>query len=157
MRLVVDSKAFILYEQICLGFYEKQKSGPQQRNSIMDQSKKYQRAADLVAAIHFLLTLFALLGGFLVIFARWVAWIHVPVAFWGAYAFLAAKTCPLTPLEKKLRKKAGAQVTEDGFVEGFMPFLKKWVESPRQREFLIGSLFLIWSVMVYFFLWKRSF
>jgi hypothetical protein len=138
-------------------FMEQQKSGPQERNPVMDESKKYQRAAKLVAAIHLLFTLFALLGGFFVIFARWVAWIHIPIAIWGAYAFLAAKTCPLTPLEKRLRKKAGVEVSEDDFVEGFLPFLKKLVESPRQREFLIGCLFLVWSVIVYLFLWKRSF
>lgn len=136
---------------------KKQKSDARQHKPMVDRSKKYQRAAELVAAIHFLLTLFALLGGFFAIFARWIAWIHIPTAIWGAYVFLAAKTCPLTPLEKSLRKKAGAEVTEDGFVEGFMPFLKKWVENPRQREFLIGCLFLIWNLIIYLFLWKRSF
>jgi hypothetical protein len=123
----------------------------------MDASHKYLHRAKLVAAIHFFLTLFALLGGFLVIFARWIAWIHIPTAIWGTYAFLAAKTCPLTPLEKRLRQKAGVEVSEDGFVEGFLPFLKKRIESPRHRELLIGSVFLAWSVMVYLFLWKRSF
>ena len=101
---------------------EKRKSGARQRNPMKDASKKYLRAARWVAAIHLFLTLFALLGGFLVIYARWIAWVHIPVAFWGSYAFLASKTCPLTPLEKRLRKKADAEVTEDGFVEGFMPF-----------------------------------
>lgn len=138
-------------------FMEQHKSGPQERNPVMDESKKYQRAAKLVAAIHLLFTLFALLGGFFVIFAKWVAWIHIPIAIWGAYAFLAAKTCPLTPLEKRFYMKAGVEVSEDDFVEGFLPFLKKLVESPRQRELLIGCLFLVWSVIVYLFLWKRSF
>jgi predicted ABC-type exoprotein transport system permease subunit len=124
---------------------------------MMNAETKYKRAAKIVFAVHLLLTLFALLGGFCVIFARWVAWIHIPIAIWGSYAFLAAKTCPLTPLEKRFRKKAGAEVTEDDFVEGFMPFLKKLIESPRRREFLIGCLFLTWNVMVYLFLWKRSF
>lgn len=123
----------------------------------MDQSKKYQRAAKLVAAIHLLLTLFALLGGFFVIFTRWVVWIHVPTAIWGIYVFLAGKTCPLTPLEKNFYKKAGVTVSEEDFVEGFMPFLKRRVPHPRQREFLIGCLFLVWSVMVYLFLWSYSF
>ncbi|MCK5206012.1 MAG: DUF2784 family protein [Desulfobacterales bacterium] len=63
-----------------------------------------------------------MLGGFLVIFARWIAWIHIPIAIWGAYVFLAGKTCPLTPLEKRFYKKAGLEVSEDDFVEGFMPF-----------------------------------
>ena len=139
------------------GFYGKAEKGLQQHDPMMHAAKKYQRAAKLVAAIHLFFTLFALLGGFLVIFARWIAWIHVPIAIWGAYVFLAGKTCPLTPLEKRFYKKAGVEVSEDGFVEGFMPFLKKLVESPRQREFLIGCLFLLWSVMVYLFLWKRSF
>jgi cell division septal protein FtsQ len=133
------------------------KSKPRQRNPIMNKSKKYQRAAKIVAAVHLFFTLFALLGGFLVIFARSIAWIHIPIAIWGVYVFLAAKTCPLTPLEKRLRKKAGVEVSEDDFVEGFMPFLKKWVARPRRREFLIGCLFLVWSIMVYFFLWERSY
>lgn len=122
----------------------------------MDESNKFLRAARFVAAIHLFFTLFALFGGILVSFAKWVAWIHIPVAIWGTYAFLAAKTCPLTPLEKKLRQKAGEEITEEGFIEDFMPFLKKLIESPRQREFLIGGLFLIWSVMVYLFVWKHS-
>ena len=124
---------------------------------MMNTANKYRRAAKIVSAVHLLLTLFALLGGFIVIFARWVAWIHIPIAIWGAYVFLAAKTCPLTPLEKNFYKKAGVEVSEDDFVEGFMPFLKKLIESPRRREFLIGCLFLMWSVIVYLFLWKRSF
>ncbi|MGD2187857.1 MAG: DUF2784 domain-containing protein [Desulfobacterales bacterium] len=122
-----------------------------------DPSKKYQRAAKLVAAIHLFITFFSLLGGFLVIFARWTAWLHIPIAIWGVYVFMAGKTCPLTPLQKRFYQKAGVEVSEDGFVEGFMPFLKKRVESPRQREFLIGCLFLVWSIVVYLFLWKGSF
>ena len=122
----------------------------------MDRPTRYLFAARIVAAIHLFFTLFALLGGFLLTLADWVAWIHIPTVIWGSYAFLASKTCPLTPFEKRLRQKAGEEITGDGFVEGFMPFLKKWIESPRHREFLIGSLFLVWNMMVYLFLWKCS-
>ena len=128
----------------------------QQKNPMMHGPNRYLLAARIVAAIHLFFTLFALLGGFWVIFTGWIAWIHIPAAIWGTYTFLAAKTCPLTPLEKKLRQKAGEEITQEGFVEGFMPFLKKLIESPRQREFLIGGLFLIWSVIVYLFVWKHS-
>ena len=157
-----QTSLLILIPRLCknkfiLGFYGKQTSGLQQKNLIMDRSNKYLLAARFVAAIHLFFTLFALLGGFLVIFAGWVVWIHIPTAIWGTYAFLATKTCPLTPLEKRLRQKAGEAITGDGFVEGFMPFLKKWIENPRHREYLIGGLFLVWNVMVYLFLWKRSF
>ena len=157
MRLIVDSNTFLLYEQIYFGFYGKQTSGLQQKNLIMARPNRFLLAARFVAAIHLFFTLFALFGGILVGFAKWVAWIHIPIVIWGSYAFLASKTCPLTPFEKRLRQKAGEEITGDGFVEGFMPFLKKWIESPRQREFLIGGLFLAWNVMVYLFLWKRSF
>ena len=157
MRLIVDSNTFLLYEQIYFGFYGKQTSGLQQRNLIMDRSNRYLLAARIVAAIHLFFTLFALLGGFLLILVDRVAWIHIPTVIWGSYAFLASKTCPLTPFEKRLRQKAGEEIAGDGFVEGFMPFLKKWIERPRHRELLIGGLFLVWNVMVYLFLWKRSF
>ena len=157
-----QTSLLILIPRLCknkfiLVFYRKQTSGLQQKNLIMDRSNRYLLAARLVAAIHLFFTLFALFGGILVCFAKWVAWIHIPVAIWGTYAFLASKICPLTPFEKRLLQKAGEEITEDGFVEGFMPFLKKWIESPRLREFLIGGLFLVWNIIVYLFLWSRSF
>jgi small basic protein len=60
------------------------------------------------------------LGGLLAL--RWpkVAYVHLPVAVYGALIELVGWICPLTPLEKQLRESAGLQGYEGGFVEHYI-------------------------------------
>jgi len=53
---------------------------------------------------------------------RWprIAWVHVPAALWGAWVELAGRTCPLTPLENRLRALAGREPYASGFVEHWL-------------------------------------
>jgi hypothetical protein len=76
--------------------------------------------ADLVVVAHFLFVLFVVLGGLLVL--RWpkVAYVHLPVAMYGALIELVGWICPLTPLEKRLREDAGLEGYEGGFVEHYI-------------------------------------
>lgn len=76
--------------------------------------------ADLVVLLHFLFVLFVILGGLLVL--RWprVAYVHLPVAAYGALIELVGWICPLTPLEKRLRERAGLEGYEGGFVEHYI-------------------------------------
>lgn len=44
----------------------------------------YRLAADGIVAVHFLFIVFVLAGGFLAWRWRWMPWIHIPAAGWGA-------------------------------------------------------------------------
>jgi uncharacterized protein DUF2784 len=75
---------------------------------------------DLVVLFHFLFVLFVVFGGLLVL--RWprLAYVHVPVALYGALIELIGWVCPLTPLENRLRESAGLAGYQGGFVEHYI-------------------------------------
>lgn len=77
-------------------------------------------AADFVVLIHFGFIVFVVVGGLLVL--RWprAAWMHLPAAAWGAGIVLLGGICPLTPLEKSLRRLAGEAGYEGGFIDRYV-------------------------------------
>ena len=76
--------------------------------------------ADAVVLLHLAFVVFVVAGGFLVLRHPMLAWLHVPAAAWGAYAELTATICPLTPLENALRRRAGLEGYEGGFIEHYL-------------------------------------
>lgn len=76
--------------------------------------------ADLVVVVHLAFVLFVVLGGLLVL--RWprLAWVHVPVALYGAVIEFLGFVCPLTPLEVSLRERGGEAGYEGGFIEHYI-------------------------------------
>src|SRR5918997_6501449 len=105
--------------------------------------------ADLVVLVHFLFVLFVLFGGLLVL--RWpkVAYVHLPVAVYGALIELVGWICPLTPLEKRLRESAGQQGYEGGFVEHYiLPVLYPSGLS-RGVQLVLGALVIGINVVIY--------
>jgi Protein of Unknown function (DUF2784) len=62
----------------------------------------YRALADLVLVVHFAFVLFVVFGGALAL--RWprVAWIHLPIALYGAVVEFIGFVCPLTPLNHHL-------------------------------------------------------
>jgi hypothetical protein len=80
----------------------------------------WQLLADAVVVLHVAVVAFIGLGGFLV--RRWpgLAAIHLPFVGWGLAIELARWTCPLTPLENRLRAMAGGTAYEGGFVERYL-------------------------------------
>ena len=78
--------------------------------------------------------------------------IHIPLAAWVTAVFLMDWTCPLTPLENHLRKAAGEQGYEGGFVDHYLlPFFARPREkgSTRQEEIGVGVLFAVASFAVH--------
>jgi uncharacterized membrane protein YhhN len=73
-----------------------------------------QVAADVLVVLHFAFVLFVVFGGLLAL--RWpkVAYVHLPVAIYGALIELVGWVCPLTPLEKRLRESAEWPATKGG-------------------------------------------
>ena len=77
-------------------------------------------AADAVMACHFLFILFALLGSWLVLWKRWIAWLHLPALAWGVWIEASGRICPLTPLENHFRELAGQTTYGEGFITHYL-------------------------------------
>lgn len=80
----------------------------------------YRALADGVLVLHLGFIAFVVLGGVLVRRWRRVAWTHVPCVVYGAAIELWGWTCPLTPLENRLRAVGGERGYEGGFIEHYL-------------------------------------
>jgi hypothetical protein len=106
-------------------------------------------AASLVLLCHFAFVLLAVFGGFgLLVDLRW-AWIHLPVVIWSSVVNLAGWTCPLTPLEKRLRAAADGAGYEGGFVEHYIGPLVYPRGMPRRLELVAGVTIVAWNAVLY--------
>jgi hypothetical protein len=106
-------------------------------------------AADLVLIAHFLFALFAVLGGFLVLVDRRVMLVHLPTVAWSSIVNLANWTCPLTPMEKSLRERAGQQAFEGGWIQHYLEPLVRPLGMPRRMELVAGLSIIAWNAAVY--------
>jgi hypothetical protein len=77
-------------------------------------------AADSVMVVHLGFVVFVVAGGLLAWRRPWVAVLHGAAALYGAVILLVGFTCPLTPLEKALRSRAGQAGYDGGFVEHYV-------------------------------------
>ena len=80
----------------------------------------YRLLADLVLALHFVFIVFVIAGGVWVLYRPRLAFAHLPCALWGALVELAGWICPLTPLEKSLRRQAGGAGYAGGFLDHYL-------------------------------------
>jgi hypothetical protein len=76
--------------------------------------------ADVLVVLHLAFVVFVVAGGLLVLYRRWLAWVHVPAALWGAAIALGGFVCPLTPLENSLREAGGGTAYTTGFIEHYI-------------------------------------
>ena len=80
----------------------------------------YRAAADVVVVIHFSFVVFVVIGGLLAL--RWpkVLWAHVPAVIYSIWIIAFSITCPLTPLERTLRERAGEGRYDESFIERYV-------------------------------------
>lgn len=111
-------------------------------------------AADLVLVVHFAFVLFVVFGALLVL--RWprLAWVHIPVALYGAAIEFAGFVCPLTPLEQRLRHAAGQAGYTGGFVEHYVVAVLYPSGLTRGVQIALGLFVLLFNACLYF-LWMR--
>jgi hypothetical protein len=112
--------------------------------------------ADLIVVIHFAFVLFVVLGGLLVLRWRWVAYLHLPAAIWGALIEFAGWICPLTPLENRLRAAAGSAPYQGGFVEHYLLPLLYPSALTRDIQVVLGCLVLGINLLIYGYLLRGS-
>ena len=116
----------------------------------------YSWLADLILCMHAGFVLFVIFGGLLVLRWRWIAWLHLPAAVWGAVVEFSGWVCPLTPLENWLRGHAG----ETGYRSDFVAYYLLPVLYPdgltRGVQLMLGTVVLAINISVYGWLWRRS-
>ena len=116
----------------------------------------YSLLADLVLIVHLAFVIFVLCGGLLVLRWRWVAWLHLPAAVWGAVVEFTGWICPLTPLENWLRTQGGkASCRSDLIAQYLLPMLyPEGLTHPVQL--LLGTGVVVLNAAVYWWLWQMQ-
>lgn len=115
----------------------------------------YRILADITLGLHFAFILFVVLGGLLVFRYRWIAWIHLPTAIWGALISIVGWTCPLTPLENHLRQMGGRAGYSDGFVEEYVLSLIYPEGIPRTGFMVLGIGVILINLAIYAWVYRR--
>ena len=115
----------------------------------------FRAAADLVLVVHLAFVLFVVLGGLLALRWRRVAWVHVPVALYGATIEFLGFVCPLTPLEIWLRRRGGEAGYEGGFIEHYITATLYPRGLTREIQLVLGTAVLVLNGIVYFVWWRR--
>ena len=95
--------------------------------------------ADGVVLLHFAFVVFVVLGGFLVVRWRRLAWLHVPCAVWGFLIEVEGWICPLTYLENDLRRRAGQLGYSGSFIEHYLLPVIYPPGLTRSVQIVIGS------------------
>jgi hypothetical protein len=116
----------------------------------------YRILADLTVGLHFVFVLFVIVGGLLIL--RWpkVAYVHVPVAVYGAAIEFVGWICPLTPLENSLRRQAGESGYSTGFVEHYILPLLYPSSLTREIQLLLGLLVIAVNLGIYAYVFRRT-
>ena len=117
----------------------------------------YHALSNLVLIAHLAFVLFVVLGGFLVLKWKSLAWIHVPAFLWGALIELAGWVCPLTPLDNWLREKDGGLVYRTDFIEHYILSLLYPTTLTRSAQIFLGLFVLSVNLGLYgWILWRTA-
>ena len=117
----------------------------------------YRLLADLLVVLHLTFVAFVVVGGVLVLRRPRLAWIHIPVALWGALIEFAGWICPLTPLEVELRRLGGEAGYTGGFVEHYLLPVLYPTGLTRLHQVVLGCLVLAVNLGAYgWMVWKRA-
>ncbi len=116
---------------------------------------QYQQWADMIVFIHATFVLYVLLGGLAVLRWRWLAWLHIPAALWGAIIELGGWVCPLTYLENHLRRLGGEAGYGVTFIERYLEPILYPLGLTRHTQLLFGLSALLLNLAIYVRFWSQ--
>lgn len=105
--------------------------------------------AEGVVLLHLVFILFVVLGAWLCLKWPRIAFLHVPAFVWGALIEFQGWICPLTPLENALRRRAGAEGYETGFIEHYVVPLIYPPGLTRTHQIILGIGLLVLNGAAY--------
>lgn len=114
------------------------------------------RLAELIVVLHLLFIVFALFGGLLVMKWPRLVWLHIPIVVWGALTEFLGLICPLTPLEIWLRKQAGTDPYEGGFISHYLEPLIYPPGLTPGMQWLLGGGLVIFNILIYAWVYSRG-
>jgi Protein of Unknown function (DUF2784). len=112
----------------------------------------YLLRARLVAAAHFAFSIFAVFGALLVRAFPFLLWVHLAAVLWAAGTLAFDWSCPLTPLEKELRARAGVSSYDSGFVQHYFLRTSHSPTEARRVHVLLSLALLTFNVFLYWWL-----
>jgi hypothetical protein len=111
--------------------------------------------ADLLVVLHLVFIVFVITGGFLALKWRRLIWAHMPCALWGATIEFTGWICPLTPLENRLRRAAGAQGYEGGFIDHYIVPVVYPAGLTHDLQIWLGVGVVVLNAVAYTLVWRR--
>jgi hypothetical protein len=112
--------------------------------------------ANLVVVLHLAFVVFVVAGGLLVLWRRWVAWLHLPAAAWGVWISAAGWICPLTPLENWLRVRAGQSAYVEDFTSRYLLPVLYPAGLTHDHQIVLAVFVTAVNVLVYATVWRRG-
>lgn len=116
----------------------------------------YRILTDLVVLVHFFFIVFAVTGGFIALYKRWIIWLHIPVACWAALIEFTGWICPLTPLENLLRQAGGELGYNGGFIEHYLIPIIYPQPLTRNFQIILGITVIGINIIPYALLFCRK-
>lgn len=109
----------------------------------------YRIAADCILLLHLAFTLFAVLGGVLVLRRPSLLWLHLVAVLWGVTIEWADWICPLTPLENFLRERGGEAGYAGDFIEHYVALFLYPENLTIELRYLLGLGLVVVNLMIY--------
>ena len=114
----------------------------------------YSWLADLILCLHVGFVLFVIFGGLLLLKWRWIAWLHLPAALWGAVVEFTGWICPLTPLENWFRAQGGETAYRSDFIAQYLLPALYPEGLTRDIQLLLGTGVVILNAAIYWWCWR---
>jgi hypothetical protein len=119
--------------------------------SLAPDGKKvwFRVAVDVLVVVHLLFICFVVGGVFLA--WRWqrIIWTHIPAVIYGVLIEFIGFTCPLTPLEDYLRRRAGEAGYSGGFINHYLVALIYPHGLTHVMKIGLGAFVLVVAVIGY--------
>jgi hypothetical protein len=81
--------------------------------------------------------------------------IHAPALVWGLIVECSGTTCPLTPLENRLRRLGGESGYSEDFLSHWLLMILYPASLTRSVQFVLGALLLLLNLGLYWWIWRR--
>ena len=120
----------------------------------------FKIAADMVLVLHLMFVFFAVLGSLLVLWRRYLLWLHLPAMIWAVWIEFRGGLCPLTPLENWLRRQGGVAGYQGSFIDHYVEPLLYPPGLTRSTQVVLGAAVLIINCGLYglllFRVWRAT-